>query len=185
MSSKSVRFFSWPVALLCTVFLVVMLILVNGEPWGAAAFYRQFPGQVIPDMLFSYPPSSLAGLFQAMGESGRQAYLLLDNVDMVFPLAYSLAYFCLLGTALRYLAGQKSPWTALAFAGLLGGLFDYCENFCFRVFAVDPVSDHGALAGIVSVLTPAKFIACSMAMLAVLVVLILALIKRLRSVSRR
>lgn len=171
------RFFSGPTAAVLFLVFLTTLILVNGEPWGAAAFHRQVPGKVIPDMVFSSTPDQVKGYFLAMGEAGRQAYLAMDNVDMVFPLAYSLAYFCIIGTGIRYLAGQKSPWRVLAWGSWIGGVLDYLENFCFRALALDPVHTPDGVAQTVSILTPLKYIFCSLGILGTLTILVWVLVR--------
>jgi len=142
---------------LSSFILFLAAYLVIGGGWiGIAAVNAASGGAPVPDMLFSYAPSALSGMFEALGEEGRAAYLSMNAVDFFFAGAYGVFYFIILGWIALLLFPSKG---ALRFVGIIGvaaALCDEAENLVFRMAASGSSIDE-RLASIASSATTAKF----------------------------
>ncbi|MDB4292164.1 hypothetical protein N9954_02065 [Maribacter sp.] len=77
-----------------------------------------------------YDLNYVSELFRALGENGREAYLINQiPVDMLYPFLFGLTYCLLLGYFLKKLDKLKLPFTYLCLLPILAGLADYLENF--------------------------------------------------------
>jgi hypothetical protein len=129
------RLFPGKKVLISLIFFMAAVILINGRWIGAAAVTAASGGAAIPDMLFSYPPSSLAPMFAALGEAGRAAYLAMNAFDFIFAAAYGLFYFFALGWLALRLFPSLPILRFLSLVGLAAALFDEIENTLFRFAA--------------------------------------------------
>ena len=76
-----------------------------------------------PDQLFSYSPSYIENLYQALGTEGREFYHLMLLVDFPYTLSAAIGYSLLLAALV------KKEVCFIALPLLLGGL-DLGENLC-------------------------------------------------------
>jgi hypothetical protein len=151
------RLFPGKKVLISLIFFMAAVILINGRWIGAAAVTAASGGAAIPDMLFSYPPSSLAPMFAALGEAGRAAYLAMNAFDFIFAAAYGLFYFFALGWLALRLFPSLPILRFLSLVGLAAALFDEIENTLFRFAASGGGQVEGAPAAIASFCSTAKY----------------------------
>lgn len=85
----------------------------------------------IPDMLpIGYEPDYILSLFDKLGEQGRNVYLHQQlPVDLIYPFLFSITYFLVIFYLLQKLQKLNSETYYLGLLPLMGGLFDYLENF--------------------------------------------------------
>lgn len=68
-------------------------------------------------------------LFEALGETGRQAYLTNQlPLDMIYPLLFGISYCLILGYFLKKLNIFKTPYQYFCLLPILAGIADYIEN---------------------------------------------------------
>jgi hypothetical protein len=88
----------------------------------------------IPDMMFSYSPSSIHSKLTQFGDGGRLAYrLFLERVDFIFPAIYGLFFVMTTTFGLSRLFPDHSRLQKLSLLPLAITFFDYAENVCFLV----------------------------------------------------
>lgn len=76
-----------------------------------------------------YDLNYATGLFNALGEDGREVYLTNQiPVDLIYPLLFGLTYSLLLVYFLKKLNKLKSPFTYLSLFPIIAGIADYLEN---------------------------------------------------------
>jgi len=103
------------------------------------AFHGLFPFSVekigmlsggvgIPDARMFYTLSQLQNMFWHYGTKGREMYLQLQWVDMVYPLVYST-----LLASLLYLVFKRTRLEILVSVPFVAALFDYTENILLRI----------------------------------------------------
>ncbi|MFT6500448.1 MAG: hypothetical protein ACJASQ_000557 [Crocinitomicaceae bacterium] len=84
----------------------------------------------ILDVRFNYSFDDVNGLFAAMGNEGREIYSIISGkVDMVFPIVNSLLLMLILFNLLKKVNVPNSKWLYLSLLPILGGFFDFLENF--------------------------------------------------------
>ncbi|GJM31828.1 MAG: hypothetical protein DHS20C18_08290 [Saprospiraceae bacterium] len=88
-------------------------------------------GMKILDMMpTGYDAEYINALFSALGEEGRNAYLYNQiPVDLVYPFLFAISFCLLLAYLLNKLKKLDGPLFYLCLLPLLGGFFDYLENF--------------------------------------------------------
>jgi hypothetical protein len=105
-------------------------------------------GLPILDMRYSYTPDEAYQLFDALGTSGREAYIqLLWTVDVLIP--------CL---AMLFLwsAFSRGAFKRLRFLALIGGVADYLENITITALLMLYPEHWNGLASFVSILSLTK-----------------------------
>jgi hypothetical protein len=165
---KSSKLHTGKNVLVSLILFMAAYLLVGGSWIGAAAVVAASGGAPVPDMLFSYAPGALPGLFEALGAEGRAAYLSMNAVDFLFAGAYGAFYFLALGWIALYLFPAKP---ALRFVGMIGvaaALCDEAENLVFRLAASGAAVD-GPAASFAAAASTAKYclVSASMALIAV------------------
>ena len=85
-------------------------------------------GMGIPDARMFYTYSQLQNMFRHYGTEGREMYLRLQWIDMVYPLVYST-----LLASLLYLVYKNTRLENMVFVPFVAALFDYAENFLLRI----------------------------------------------------
>ena len=85
-------------------------------------------GMGIPDARMFYTWPQLQNMFRLYGPKGREMYLRLQWVDMVYPLIYST-----LLASLLYLVYKKTRLENMIFVPFVAALFDYAENILLRI----------------------------------------------------
>lgn len=87
-------------------------------------------GMKLLDMMpLGYNVEYVDTLLSVMGESGREAYLLMQiPLDMIYPFLFGISYCLILAYFLNKL-GKFETWLyLLCFTPLFAGIFDYFEN---------------------------------------------------------
>jgi nucleoside-diphosphate-sugar epimerase len=105
-------------------------------------------GAPILDMRLGYSENAVYQLFDALGETGRRAYLnLLWTVDLILPALFGL----FLSTAIRRGAFRKLRWMPF-----LASACDYCENIGITFLLLQYPVHAPAMVGFSSTLTVLK-----------------------------
>ena len=185
MSKYGKNIFTLKNVLIFTGVFIISLLCVNGEWVGAGRVSIASGGAPLPDFQVFYQSTELIAMFDALGETGRDAYLIMNGVDFFFAVSYGFFYFFLLG----FLAGKLFPkinnLRLIGLFGVAGALFDIVENVAFREFARGVGND--ALASIASIATPFKFgcimISMSLVSMGLVTVGVKAIIVKAHSVS--
>lgn len=88
-------------------------------------------GMKIPDMMpIGYEPGYILALFEKMGEQGRNAYLYQQiPVDLVYPFLFAITYCLIILYLLQKIQKLNRESYYLCLLPLMGGFFDYLENF--------------------------------------------------------
>jgi hypothetical protein len=146
---------------------IAAVIVVNGGWIGAGAVAAVARGATIPDMLFSYDPGELAGMFAALGDEGRAAYLAMNAFDFLFAAVYGVFYFFALGWIATRLFPSRPGLRLIAAFGFSGALFDEIENAIFRFAASGEGSVAGWPASIAAFSSTAKYCLIAATMVAV------------------
>jgi hypothetical protein len=108
----------------------VLLVLINGQPFGVAQLKEITGGTGILDMMVLYTPDQAYALFAAMGEAGRTFDLThMVPLDMFFPFVYSLFDAVAITWLLHRWLPAGSRWHRLNVVPVVGGIADYLENF--------------------------------------------------------
>jgi hypothetical protein len=108
----------------------VLLVLINGQPFGVAQLKEITGGTGILDMMVLYTPDQAYALFAAMGEAGRTFDLThIVPLDMFFPFVYSLFDAVAITWLLHRWLPAGSRWHRLNVVPVVGGIADYLENF--------------------------------------------------------
>ncbi len=120
-------------------------------------------------------------LFDSLGEEGRDAYLFRQiPVDMIYPFLFALTYSLLLIYLFQKGFNLSSKIKYFALVPILGGLFDYLENFSiiFMLFIYPEFSD--ALANTSNIFSILKSLFTTLFFILLLIALVSILIRRLR-----
>lgn len=110
--------------------LMVCNILLAGFH---AALDGVAPGRGTPDLLPFVGASELFALLESLGSAGRQAYLPIANVDMVYPLVYGSCILLTLTWGLGERLESSAWWRAVLMLPAVGVMADYVENVAARV----------------------------------------------------
>ncbi len=141
-----------------------LLLIVVLQLLFVYAFHGLFPfsvekigalsgGMGIPDarMFYTYP--QLQNLFQHYGADGREMYLRLQWIDMVYPLIYST-----LLASLLFLVYKKTRLENMVFVPFVAALFDYAENILLRISILSFPDMHKWLVQIAGSVTFCKWL---------------------------
>lgn len=108
--------------LLALNFALQALILLGSYP---ACCGTQIP----LDISFLLPPSAVYAFLNAIGEEGRQLYLINElSLDIAFPIFYAAAYSCLLAQLLKHNQLQHSRYLVGLYLPLAIACADLFEN---------------------------------------------------------
>ena len=114
------------------ILFVLLLIFMYGFhglfPFSVEKIAALSGGMGIPDAHMYYTFSQLQEMFQRYGVQGRQMYLQLQWVDMVYPLVYSLFLASLL-----YAVYKKTRLHKMVYIPFVAAALDYTENILLRV----------------------------------------------------
>lgn len=116
-----------------------LLLVVALQVLFMYAFHGLFPfsvekigmlsgGMGIPDTRMYYTFPQLQNMFWHYGMEGREMYLHLQWIDMVYPLVYST-----LLASLLYLVYKRTSLEILVFVPFVAALLDYTENILLRI----------------------------------------------------
>lgn len=138
----------------------LLMFVMNGTdlPFSNPTIEDHSGGVPIMDMRMSYTPDEVYELYTALGTEGRQAYRTLHLVpDVLFPIAYSLAFsFTAAWFMVRLLPlDHRLQWLSLT--PLISGLADILENLSLVICGLVYPSRIDWLAQVASLLTKIKF----------------------------
>ena len=85
-------------------------------------------GMGIPDARMYYTYAQLQEMFRHYGVQGRQMYLQLQGVDMVYPLVYSTFL-----ASLMFAVYHKTRLRKMVYVPFVAALLDYGENILLRI----------------------------------------------------
>ena len=140
-------------------------------------------GMALPDMMpMGYSVDYVRDLFTKLGTEGRNTYLTQQiPLDMIYPGLFGVMYALLL-TYLLKVSDIKNQWLYYcAFFAILGGFFDYLENFSIItiILSFPDIQDWMAISA--SICTLGKSIFSTFYFCVLLVVLIIFLVKKTKS----
>ncbi len=110
-------------------------------------------GMGIPDAQILYTSPQLQNMFRLYGPEGREMYLRLQWIDMVYPLIYST-----LLASLLYLVYKKTRLENMVFIPFVAALFDYAENILLRISILSFPNIQDGVASIAGTVTFIKWL---------------------------
>lgn len=130
VSDRIIAITSRRTILAALVGLLITGFLVNGRPFGIAELKAITGGIGILDMEVLYTPDQAYAILAAMGEAGWAFYLThILPLDMFVPFFYALFLSTAISWLLHTWLPAESRWHRLNIVPVIGGLFDYLENF--------------------------------------------------------
>jgi hypothetical protein len=135
----------------------------------------------LPDMLFTYSPSSIYEKLTLFGPDGRSAYgIFLERVDFLFPAVYGLFFVTATTFGFSRLFANRPALQKLSVLPWCTTLFDYAENLCFlAVLRIYPAESRN-LQKLANVVTLAKWTFAAISIVLLLVATLGLLIQNLR-----
>ena len=135
----------------------------------------------LPDMLFTYSPSSIYEKLTRFGFDGRSAYrIFLERVDFLFPAVYGLFFVMVTTFGFSRLFPNRPALQKLGLLPWFTTLFDYAENLCFlallRIYPVELTN----LQKLAKAFTLAKWTFAAISIVLLLVATLGSLIRNLR-----
>lgn len=131
---KKNRFLLLPEKLSRWYWVVGLIILEFLFLWGFNGMFsfsvlklKALSGYGLPDELYYYNYHQLYHIFESYGVKGRQIYLHLQWIDMIYPIIYSLLLSSLLSVFYK-----NSKFKGLVFLPFFALVFDYSENIFLR-----------------------------------------------------
>lgn len=113
----------------------------------------------LPDMMFTYAPSSIYEKLTLFGADGRLAYRhFLERVDFLFPAIYGLFFVTATTAGLARLFPTRPALQKLSLLTLGTTLFDWAENVCFLTFLHHYPQELPELEKLANVFTLAKWL---------------------------
>ena len=135
----------------------------------------------LPDMLFTYSPSTIYEKLILFGAHGRSAYrIFLERVDFLFPAVYGLFFVMVTTFGLSRLFPNRSTLQKLSLLPLLTTFFDYAENFCFLALLRSFPVELPNLEKLANMFTLAKWAFAAVSIVLLLVAILGLLIRNLR-----
>ena len=115
--------------LLIGLFFLIMVLLINGKPFGVAQLKVITHGVGMLDMEMNYTPTEAYRFLDLLGEAGRAFHIqIILWLDMLFPLSYALFFAVFSGYFINKVHPLNDKLAWLGLAPILAGLFDYIEN---------------------------------------------------------
>jgi hypothetical protein len=113
--------------ILGSLLLTVILLAVLGVGI-SPAIQLASGGLTILDLRITYTFSDALELFTALGSDGLALYNILQVVDTIFPLMYSITIALILIHIAPAIVKEKKPGRIIFFLPLIAAGFDYLEN---------------------------------------------------------
>jgi len=104
------------------------------------------PGQTIPDLLGLVSAEALLAALDGLGPVGRQAYVKVAIVDLVYPLFYGSFMALSMGWGWRDRVATSALYRTLLLLPLFGVLADYVENLSVLTLILSPPASPTTLA---------------------------------------
>ena len=135
----------------------------------------------LPDMLFTYSPSSIYEKLTRFGLDGRCAYrIFLERIDFLFPAVYGLFFVMVTTFGSSRLFPNRPALQKLGLLPWCTTLFDYAENLCFlALLRIYPVESPN-LQKLANAFTLAKWTFAAISIVLLLVATLGLLIRNLR-----
>jgi hypothetical protein len=135
----------------------------------------------LPDMMFTYSPSSIYEKLTQFGADGRSAYrIFLERVDFLFPAVYGLFFVMVTTFGFSRIFPNRSALQKLSLLPWFTTLFDYAENLCFFVMLRSYPEELPNLQKLANVFTLAKWTFAAISIVLLLVAILGLLIRNLR-----
>jgi hypothetical protein len=135
----------------------------------------------LPDMMFTYSPSSIYEKLTQFGADGRSAYrIFLERVDFLFPAVYGLFFVMVTTFGFSRLFPSRPALEKLSLLPWFTTLFDYAENLCFFVMLRSYPEELPNLQKLANVFTLAKWTFAAISIVLLLVAILGLLIRNLR-----
>lgn len=135
----------------------------------------------LPDMMFTYSPSSIYEKLTQFGADGRPAYrMFLERVDFLFPAVYGLFFVMVTTFGFSRLFPNRPALQKLSLLPWFTTLFDYAENLCFFVMLRSYPEELLNLQKLANVFTLAKWTFAAISIVLLLVAILGLLIRNLR-----
>ena len=135
----------------------------------------------LPDMMFTYSPSSIYEKLTQFGADGRSAYrIFLERVDFLFPAVYGLFFVMVTTFGFSRLFPNRPALQKLSLLPWFTTLFDYAENLCFFVMLRSYPEELPNLQKLGNVFTLAKWTFAAISIVLLLVAILGLLIRNLR-----
>ncbi len=132
----------------------------------------------IPDMMFSYSPSSIYSKLAQFGSEGRLAYrLFLERVDFIFPVVYGFFLVMTITFGLARLFPNRPTLQKLSLLPLAATFFDYAENVCLLILLHSYPRELQNTEKLANVFTLAKWAFAAISVLLLFTVLVGLLIR--------
>ncbi|MGB2662532.1 MAG: hypothetical protein WAK48_00920 [Candidatus Acidiferrum sp.] len=132
----------------------------------------------IPDMMFSYSPSSIHSKLAQFGSEGRRAYrLFLERVDFIFPVVYGFFFVMTITFGLARLFPNRRSLQKFSLLPLAATFFDYAENGCFLILLHSYPRELQNIEKLANVFTLAKWAFAAISILLLFAVLLELLIR--------
>ena len=147
------------------IVVVFLFAIVGGflgwfwlAPGGVLSLRRLADGDLQVDVRLAYSPNTLYRLLEKYGKEGRQSFLRMLRIDMVFPAVYSTALY-LLADLLAALHGtQWKTWNIAQIFAISAAVFDYIENALLWSIVRRFPARHVPLARAASICTSLKML---------------------------
>jgi hypothetical protein len=135
----------------------------------------------LPDMMFTYSPSTIYEKLILFGADGRSAYrIFLERVDFLFPAVYGLFFVMVTTFGFSRLFPNRPALQKLSLLPLLTTFFDYAENFCFLALLRSFPVELPNLEKLANIFTLAKWTFAEVSIVLLLVATFGLLIRSLR-----
>ena len=135
----------------------------------------------LPDMMFTYSPSTIYEKLILFGADGRSTYrIFLERVDFLFPAVYGLFFVMVTTFGFTRLFSKRPALQKLSLLPLLTTLFDYAENLCFLAVLRSFPIELPNLEKLANILTIAKWAFAGVSIVLLLVATLGLLIRDLR-----
>jgi hypothetical protein len=135
----------------------------------------------LPDMMFTYSPSSIYEKLTQFGADGRSAYrIFLLRVDFLFPAVYGLFFVMVTTFGLSLLFPNRPALQKLSLLPLFTTLFDYAENLCFLAILGSYPVESPNLEKLANAFTLAKWTFAAVSIVLLLVATLGLLLRNLR-----
>ena len=135
----------------------------------------------LPDMMFTYSPSSIYEKLTRFGADGRSAYgIFLERVDFLFPAVYGLFFVMVRTVGFSGLFPNRPAPQKLSLLPWFTTLFDYAENLCFLVMLRSYPEELPNLQKLANVCTLAKWTFAEISIVLLLVAILGLLFRSLR-----
>ena len=164
VSDRIITISSGKLALAALAGYVVLLVLINGQPFGVGQLKEITGGTGILDLEVLYTPEQAYALFAAMGDAGRSFDLThIVPLDLLFPFAYTLFDAVAITWLLHRWLPAGSRWHRLNVVPVVGGIADYLENLGIITMLVAWPAPLPAIARFTMVAGLVKFLSGALA----------------------